>query len=85
MSYHNMIDELARHGRPQGHHDISYSYAFDSIEHEDFDIPGVLAVTPTGRVMLIVEGKKEHVLPIIEKAHQTVSVLEKPKKRKAKA
>lgn len=68
MSYTRLIEKLWHTGGRTPGSDFSMEYAFDMFEHPDFDMPGVLAVSSTGRVLLVVEGKKEDVGPIIEKA-----------------
>lgn len=69
MSYARLIESLMRHGPPgDSRHAISWKWAADTVEHPDFDIPGVLSTSPTGRVMLVVEGERELVGKVIEKA-----------------
>ena len=67
MSYARLIESLMRHG-PPGDSRHAISWAADTVEHPDFDIPGVLSTSPTGRVMLVVEGERELVGKVIEKA-----------------
>jgi hypothetical protein len=73
MSYATLLDKVYRELRTSSN--MSMWWERDVIEHEDFDIPGALAVSPTGRVMLIIEGDKEHVYPVIEKAQEVLDGL----------
>jgi hypothetical protein len=74
MSYERLLTTLCTVG-PRSPGDLGIEYAFDVVEHPDFDIPMVMATTPTGRVLLVVEGKKELVGPIIEKAKEQMQLL----------
>ena len=73
MSYHALIERWLN--RTDRSSQLSMDYELDAFQHPDFDVPGVLVTTPSGRVMLIVEGEMEYVGPIIEKAHEQFAAL----------
>lgn len=70
--YSQMLERVQREGFAQH---MTVEYARDAIQHPDFDIPDVIATSPTGRVLLIVEGDKADVGPIIEKALQQLEAM----------
>lgn len=71
-SDYGAFQEFLRHS---GRAAMSMEWQAEAFQRPDFDIPDVVVTEPTSRILLVIEGERSVVGPIIEKAHEVMESL----------